>query len=214
MLKIERLVFNPFQENTYLVFDNTGDVVIIYPGCSDEVEEQKLVNFIDDHKLKPVAQIFTHTHIDHILGAAFVYQKYGLKPMMHHDALPFLKGAKKQGQMYGFEVEEIVEPEEFLDEGEIFKFGNSAINVLHTPGHVDGHLCFVNTEDKFAIVGDVLFRDSIGRTDLPTGDFDVLAKNIRTKLYSLDPDFTIYPGHGPETTIGYEMINNPFVNGR
>jgi len=214
MLKIERLVFNPFQENTYLLYDDTGETIIIDPGCHDEDEEQILTKFIEDHKLKPVAQIYTHTHIDHILGASFVYQKYGLKPVMHPDAVQFLKGAAKQGQMYGFEVDDIVEPEKFIEEGEMIAFGNSALKVLHTPGHADGHLCFVSNEAKFAIVGDVLFRDSIGRTDLPTGDFDVLANSIRSKLYTLDPDFTIYPGHGPETSIGYEIMNNPFVNGR
>lgn len=214
MIKIERLVFNPFQENTYFVYDDTGETIIIDPGCYEENEEMALVKFIEDNKLKPVAQIYTHTHVDHILGASFVYQKYGLKPVMHLDALPFLRGAKQQGQMYGFEINEITEPEVFIDEGEKIEFGNSFLEILHTPGHVDGHLCFVSRENKFAVVGDVLFRDSIGRTDLPTGDFDILAHNIRKKLYTLDGDFTIYPGHGPDTSIGYEIMNNPFVNGR
>lgn len=214
MIKIERLVFNPFQENTYLLYDDTHETVIIDPGCYDEYEQQKLTDFIEERALTPVAQIYTHTHIDHILGATYVFQKYGLKPVMHKDALPFLNGAKKQGAMYGFEVDDIVLPEKFIDEGDTIKFGNSSLEVLHTPGHVDGHLCFVSPIDKFIVVGDVLFRDSIGRTDLPTGNFDVLAHHIRNKIYTLGADFIVYPGHGPQTTVGYEIMNNPFVNGR
>jgi len=214
MIKIERLVFNPFQENTYLVFDDTGETIIVDPGCYDENEEHALAQFIGNKKLTPVAQIFTHTHIDHILGASFVYQKYGLKPVIHRDALQFLTGAKKQGLMYGFEVDEIVEPEKYIDEGDLIKFGKNSLEVLHTPGHVDGHLTFVSEANRFAIVGDVLFLDSIGRTDLPTGDFDMLAHHIRTKIYTLGDDFTIYPGHGPQTSVVHEIFNNPFVNGR
>jgi glyoxylase-like metal-dependent hydrolase (beta-lactamase superfamily II) len=172
------------------------------------------VNFIEDNKLKPIAQICTHTHIDHILGLAFVHQKYGLKPQMHRDAVPFLQNAKQQGIMYGLEMDENVEPGELLEEGGKIKLGNTHLDVLHTPGHVDGHLTFVSKTQKFAIVGDVLFKDSIGRTDLPSGDFDTLAHSIRSKIYTLGDDFTIYPGHGPETTVKYELINNPFVSGR
>ncbi len=214
MIKIERLVFNPFQENTYIVWDDSGEALIIDPGCYDQNEEQALVKFLDDSKLKPVAQIFTHTHIDHILGASFVYGHYGLRPVMHRDALQFYTEADKQGLMFGFEIDEIVEPEKFIDEGDKVAFGSSHLHVLHTPGHVDGHLCFVCRENKFAVAGDVLFLESIGRTDLPTGNFDLLARHIRNKIYTLGDDFTIYPGHGPHTTVGHEIFNNPFVNGK
>ena len=214
MIKIERFVFNPFQENTYVLYDDTGECVIVDAGCYDENEENTLVTFIEDNKLKPVEQLCTHTHIDHILGLSFILKKYGLKPRMHKDALPFLKNAKEQGAMFGLEMTEIVDPGEFLEEGQQIKFGKSCLDVLHTPGHVDGHLTFVSKDHKFAIVGDVLFRDSIGRTDLPSGDFDTLARSIRSKIYRLGDEFTVYPGHGPDTTIKYELINNPFVNGR
>ncbi|MCF8365545.1 MAG: MBL fold metallo-hydrolase [Bacteroidales bacterium] len=214
MIKTERLIFNPFQVNTYLLYDESRETILIDPGCYDDFEKQKLAEFIEEQNLNLVAQIFTHTHIDHILGASFVFQKYGLKPVMHKDALPFLEGAKKQGLMYGFEVDEIVKPEKFIDESDSIDFGNSSLQILHTPGHVDGHLCFVSSSNKFVIVGDVLFRDSIGRTDLPTGNFDVLAHHIRNKIYKLGSDYTVFPGHGPQTTIGYEIMNNPFVNGR
>ncbi len=214
MIKIERLVFNPFQENTYLLYEDNSECIIVDAGCYDENEENALVRFIDKHQLKPIAQVCTHTHIDHILGLSFVYKKYRLKPQMHPDAVPFLENAKQQGVMFGLEMSEIVEPGNLIHEGDKLKIGKHVLDVLHTPGHVDGHLTFVSREQKFAIVGDVLFRDSIGRTDLPSGDFDTLAHNIRTKIYTLGDDFTIYPGHGPDTTVKYELINNPFVNGR
>jgi glyoxylase-like metal-dependent hydrolase (beta-lactamase superfamily II) len=213
MMQIERLVFNPFQENTYIVYDESGEALIVDPGCYGQEEEKKLESFLANNHLKPKYQIFTHTHVDHILGSNFVYQKYGLKPVLHRDALPFLQQAAKQGQMYGFEIDEIIPGDTFLDAGDTIVFGQSQLEVLHTPGHVDGHLCFVSKQQKFVLAGDVLFRDSIGRTDLPTGDFDVLARNIRTQLFTLGHDYTVYPGHGPATTIGYEIFNNPFVNG-
>jgi len=214
MIKIERLVFNPFQENTYVLYDESGECVIVDPGCSDKAEEDALDEFLISKSLKPVAQIFTHTHIDHILGMSYVYKAYGLKPLMHRDALPFLENAGQQAVMFGIEFTDGVKPDDFLEEGDEVKFGNSSLEVLHTPGHVNGHLSFVNREQKFAIVGDVLFRDSIGRTDLPSGDFDTLSHQIRSKIYTLGDEFAVYPGHGPDTTVRYEIINNPFVNGR
>ncbi|MBE0637723.1 MAG: MBL fold metallo-hydrolase [Bacteroidales bacterium] len=212
-MKVERLVFNAFQENTYLVFDDTGECVIIDPGCSDPAEEEELDRFISKSKLKPVAHLYTHCHIDHILGITHVYSKYGLRPLMHHESLKILRSAGDHGRVFGIELGEIIEPETYLNEGDQVKFGNSALEVLYTPGHVDGHVCFVSRAAKFAIVGDVLFRESIGRTDLPTGDFDALVTNIRNKLYTLPPEFIAYPGHGPHTTIGHERHNNPFVRG-
>ena len=213
MIKIERLVFNPFQENTYIIYDETGEAVLVDPGCHEEGEENILETFLMERNLTPVSQIYTHCHIDHVLGAAFVYQKYGLLPIMHRDSIPFLLRRKEQGKMYGIEVDEIVEPTEFIDEGDEIKFGSSVLRVLHTPGHVDGHVCFVDDKSRFVVVGDVLFRDSIGRTDLPTGNLDILSNNIRNKIYTLGDDFTVYPGHGPSTTVGYEIMNNPFVKG-
>lgn len=215
MIKIERLVFNPFQENTYVLHDDTGECVIVDPGCSVKEEEDALDEFLKKQKLKPVAQIYTHTHIDHILGMSHVYKAYDLKPLMHRDALPFLENASQQAVMFGIDFNDhVVQPHEFLEEGDQMKFGKSRLEVLHTPGHVNGHLSFVGRDQQFVIVGDVLFRDSIGRTDLPSGDFDTLAHQIRTKIYTLGDEFTVYPGHGPDTTIRYEIINNPFVNGR
>lgn len=211
MLKVERLVFNAFQENTYVIYDETGECAIIDPGCTDPDEQKELDDFIQKNNLKPVAHLYTHCHIDHILGIAHVFHTYGLRPVMHPESLKILHTAKDHGRMFGIEVDEIVEPVTFINDGDEVKLGNSGLKVLYTPGHVDGHVCLVNHLAKFVIVGDVLFNGSIGRTDLPTGDFDLLAESIRQKLYTLPPDFIVYPGHGPHTTIGQEKHSNPFV---
>ncbi|MFP4469297.1 MAG: MBL fold metallo-hydrolase [Bacteroidales bacterium] len=211
MVKVERLVFNAFQENTWLIYDDSGECVIIDPGCHGREEEAELDRFISENDLKPVAQVLTHCHIDHILGISYVHQKYDLDPLMHESSLATLRSAPEHAMLFGVDDVEVVIPEVFLREGDQVKFGNSALEVIYTPGHVDGHICLINHQNRMVIAGDVLFRDSIGRTDLPTGDYDILISHIRNKLFVLDDDYTVYPGHGPETTIGYEKRNNPFV---
>lgn len=212
MITIKRFMFNPFQVNTFILYDETGECVIIDPGCYEDFEKEQLVKFIEDHNLKPKRLLNTHCHIDHLLGNNFVAEKYGLKPEVHREGVEFIKSATEQGMTFGLFVPAQTEPEDFFEEGDIIKFGNSELEVLYTPGHVDGHVCFLNRDQKFVIVGDVLFQMSIGRTDLPTGDTDLLLSNIREKLFTLPDDFTVYPGHGPETTIGFEKVNNPFLN--
>ncbi|MCK9270722.1 MAG: MBL fold metallo-hydrolase [Bacteroidales bacterium] len=212
-LQIHRFIFNPFQENTYVLYDESKEAVIVDAGCSDEQEGEALSGFIQKHQLKPVAQILTHGHIDHVMGVNFVWEQYGLKPKAHADVVPFLENATEQAQMFGVKTGKLVMPERFLEEGDQVKFGKSVLEVLHTPGHAAGHLCFVSHSNNFVLSGDVLFRGSIGRTDLPTGDYDLLEESIRTKLYTLPEDFVVYPGHGPETSIGIEMKSNPFVMG-
>jgi len=212
MVSIEKFVFSPFAENTYILYDESSDCIIIDPGCYEPREENLLVDFINFKKLNPVKQIFTHCHVDHIFGANFVFNKYGLKPEIHKAALPFIINGPQQASFYGFDMPKIAEPGAFIAEGDKIKFGNSELDVVYTPGHADGSICFINYPDKFVITGDVLFRESIGRTDFPTGDFDLLMESIRTKLFVLDDDYIVYSGHGEETTIGYEKLNNPFIN--
>jgi glyoxylase-like metal-dependent hydrolase (beta-lactamase superfamily II) len=211
MITIEKFVFSPFYENTYLLFDESGECVVIDPGCFEPAEEIELADFISKNNLKPVRQIFTHCHIDHIFGANFIFGKYNLKPEIHKAALPFLLRGNEQAKVYGFNMPKVVEPESFIEEGDKIKFGSSELDVVYTPGHADGSVCFINHPQKFVITGDVLFQGSIGRTDFPTGDFDLLMQSIKTKLYVLPDDFTVYAGHGESTTIGFEKGNNPFV---
>lgn len=211
MISIEKFIFSPFAENTYILYDETDDCIIIDPGCYEPREENLLADFINFKKLNPVKQIFTHCHVDHIFGANFIFKTYNLKPEIHKAALPFLVNGHEHGRMYRFEMVKVVEPGSFIAEGDKIEFGNSELVVVYTPGHADGSVCFINHPQKFVITGDVLFRDSIGRTDFPTGDFDLLMETIQTKLFTLGDDFVVYSGHGEETTIGYEKLNNPFI---
>jgi hydroxyacylglutathione hydrolase len=211
MVTIEKFVFNPFSENTYLLYDETIEAIVIDPGCYQNYEEKILSDFLQSKNLKLVKQVFTHCHIDHIFGVNFIHSQFGLTPEIHQKALPFLSGAPQHARMFGFEMPKQVEPKYFLSEGDKVKFGKTELSVVYTPGHADGSVCFINYPQKFVITGDVLFRESIGRTDFPTGDFDVLMESIRTKLFVLDDDFIVYSGHGEETTIGYEKLNNPFI---
>ncbi|MFW5793631.1 MAG: MBL fold metallo-hydrolase [Bacteroidota bacterium] len=212
MIKLKIFSFNPFQVNTYILYDETGECAIIDPACYEPYEEKQLADFIEDNNLKPVLQLYTHCHIDHVLGTNFVSNKYNLKPLTHKDSAVFLESAKVYGQSFGFEIEDLVKPDKWLDDNETITFGNQQLKTIHTPGHAAGSLCFYNEENKFVICGDVLFRESIGRTDLPTGDFDLLIRSIKEKLMVLPDDVIVYSGHGPESTIGYEKANNPFLN--
>jgi len=211
MLNIERFVFNTFMVNTYVIYDETGEAVVIDAACYDEKEKAALSDFIKKKGLKVVRNINTHCHIDHILGNGFIEEQYGIKPEYHKDSVPFFRTAAEIGASFGYQVAKIPEAARYLEEGELIRFGNTELSVLYTPGHAAGHVCLYDEAEKFVITGDVLFRDTIGRTDLPSGDFNLLMDSIKNKLFTLPGDVTAYPGHGPETTIGYEKVNNPFV---
>ncbi|MCX6282738.1 MAG: MBL fold metallo-hydrolase [Bacteroidetes bacterium] len=211
MIQLERFTFNTFMVNTYVLYDETKEAVIVDAACHEPFEKQGLSDFIQDSGLKIVRHINTHCHIDHILGSLFVAEKYGIHPEFHKAGLPFLTEAKSIAQTFGYTFEGLPGHGGFLEDGDVINFGNSSLGVLYTPGHADGSVCFYCPADGFVITGDVLFRDTVGRTDLPSGDFDLLMESIRTKLFTLPEDTVVYPGHGGETTIGYEMVNNPFI---
>ncbi len=213
MIQIKVFVFNPFQENTYILHDDTKECIIIDPGCYTKQEETELSTYISDNQLNPVAIINTHTHIDHILGNNFIFRTFNLKPIIHDAGTIFLSNASDYAAMFGIQVADMVMPEKFIDEGDKISFGKSTLEVLYTPGHADGSVCLVNHEQSFVITGDVLFNGSIGRTDLLTGDFDILTESITQKLYSLPDNYIVYPGHGETTTIGNEKLSNPFIRG-
>ena len=211
MISIQAFVFNPFSENTYILYDDTKECIIIDPGCCTEDERKELVAFITDENLKPVKLLNTHCHIDHVFGNAFVAKKYNLGLEIHKLDLGVLHSLPQVSHLYGLNAEESVEPSTFLEEGDKITFGNSVLEIVFTPGHSPGSICFINQEGKFVIGGDVLFYGSIGRTDLPGGDHETLLTSIREKLFVLDDDFTVFSGHGEETTIGFEKKNNPFL---
>lgn len=210
-MQIEVFTFNFFQENTYLLYDETHECVIIDPGCYNTDEKNHLKGFISKKNLKPVRLLQTHCHIDHILGSAFVSETYQLGLEMHKEDLPVLNAAGLSGDMYGIRIDTPPQPSKLIKEGETIIFGKTELSVLFTPGHSPGSICFYNEKDKIIIAGDVLFKQSIGRTDLPGGDYDTLINSIKDKLFSLGEDITVYPGHGPSTTIAEEKKYNPFV---
>jgi hydroxyacylglutathione hydrolase len=211
MLKQKSFVFNIFSENTYILYLETGEAVIIDPGNSDAAENRKLADFISTNGLKPVLLLNTHAHIDHVLGNDFVHQKYGLSPQLHKADLQILDALVYSSQFYGVNATASPKPQAFLEEGDIVRLGTEEFKVIFAPGHSPGSICFYSEKHKILWGGDVLFRESIGRTDLPGGDFDTLAHHIRTKLFILPDEVTVYSGHGVPTTIGHEKKHNPFV---
>ncbi len=212
-MHIRQFTFNPFQVNTYILYDDSGECAIIDASCYEKHEKKQLADFIEENKLKPVLQLFTHCHIDHMLGSRFISKTYKLKPITHKDSLPFLENSKEYGKAFGFNMDKPVLPEVFIDDGDILMFGNQELKVLHTPGHAAGSLCYYNEPGNFVVVGDVLFQGSIGRTDLPTGNHDLLIKSILQKLMVLPGKTTVYPGHGQSTTIAEERTANPYLTG-
>jgi len=210
MLQIRSLVFNALQENTYILYDETKECVIIDPGCYDAYEKEELTELIAYHDLVVKAVLNTHGHIDHVLGNSFVRDTYNVKLYIHAIDEPVLRAVKAYAANYGFPQYHEALPDGYLQEGDVFRFGNQKLNVLFVPGHSPGHIAFYLQDAKIVIGGDVLFRNSIGRTDLPGGNFDTLIQSIHQKLFTLPDDVTVYPGHGPETTIGYEKRTNPF----
>jgi hydroxyacylglutathione hydrolase len=211
MITIQVFTFNPFEENTYILFDETKECIIIDPGCSNKSEQEDMVNFIEEEGLKPVRLLNTHCHIDHVFGNTFIAKKYNLGLEIHEEDLQTLHSLPRVSHLYGLNAEESVDPSNFLSEGDQIKFGNSTLDIFFTPGHSPGSICFVSKEDKFVIGGDVLFNRSIGRTDLPGGDHATLLSSIREKLFVLEDEYTVLSGHGQETSIGFEKQNNPFL---
>ncbi len=210
-MEVAIFTFNPFQENTYILYDETGECVILDPGCSTTSEEHELSSFIESKGLKPVRLINTHCHIDHILGNKFISKQYNLGLEIHEGERSVLESGVMVGNMYGIPYEKSPEASKFIKEGEIIQFGNTELESIFTPGHSPASLSFFNKKQKILIAGDVLFRESIGRTDLPGGNYETLLLSIKNNVLTLGDDVMVFPGHGPSTTIGHERVNNPFL---
>lgn len=208
-MNVQPFTFNGFQENTYVVYSETGDAVIIDPGCYEKQEEELLSQFIEENQLTVHALLNTHAHIDHVLGNAFVMKKYGVDLFLHQDDCVTLTSVQNYAHVYGFErYNPSPEATKLLKGGETLEFGSLSFEVFFTPGHAPGHVVFYNAENKFVINGDVLFSGSFGRVDLPGGDLDVLKKSIYETMFQLPEETTVYCGHGPATTIGKEKATN------
>lgn len=209
-MELASFVFNDFQENTYVLHDETKECIIIDPGCNNDIEKIRLKEYIIARELTPVKLVNTHCHIDHILGNKFIADTYNLELIAHAGEQVVLDHAMQVAQMYGIHFVGSPNIKETLDEGDELSFGNQKLKVLFTPGHSPASISFYHSESKTLIAGDVLFKGSIGRTDLPGGDHETLLKMIREKFFSLPDDTMVYPGHGPSTLIGEEKRNNPF----
>jgi len=211
MLQIKKFTFNGFQENTFVLYDETKEAILIDPGNNSEVEDEELVGFLESHNLDLKKVVLTHAHLDHVFGLSFIESKYNLKALLHPDEETVLEQAINVAKMYGVPFRGQPKAGGFLTENDQLTFGNQTFEILFTPGHSPASICFYHKAEKIVIGGDVLFLQSIGRTDLPGGDFDTLINSIKTQLFTLPDDVTVYPGHGPETTIGYEKGANPFL---
>lgn len=211
-MKIARMIFNPIQENTYVVWDETMEAVVIDAGNMGERENEALAKFIADNGLKPVLALNTHGHFDHLLGVNFLCERYGVKLAMSSKDEFLLKNASVSAELFGIRADSLPESIDIDLEGEeTVKFGNTELKIISVPGHTPGHVAFYEPESKVLFTGDTLFRECIGRTDLPGGDYSWIMRSIIENLLPLGDDVKIYPGHGDESDLGHESMYNPFV---
>ena len=208
-LTTKHFQFNGFQENTFIVWDDKKTCIIVDPGCYSSNEEQELIGFIEQNELTPIALLNTHAHIDHVLGNNFILQNFNIDFYLHNDDIKTLQSVDSYAHLYGFEgYKTSPKPTKELTHNQTLQFGEINIKVFHTPGHSPGHVVFYFENDGFVVNGDVLFKGSFGRVDLPGGDLDTLKNSIFDILFSLPDETTVFCGHGPATTIGEEKNNN------
>ena len=210
MLSVQTFTFNAFSENTYVVWDETREAVIIDPGCYSRQEQLELTSFIESRQLKIKFILNTHCHIDHVLGNYFVKDKYKAPLLLHKIEASQLRAVKNYAPLYGFDGYREAEADRFIDASDLISFGNTSWKILFLPGHAPGHIGFYDDQEQIIFGGDVLFAGSMGRTDLPGGNMDDLIKSIHKELFTLPDAVVVYPGHGPTTTVGEEKISNPF----
>ena len=212
MLTVKQLTFSPFQENTYVIYNDQGWSAIVDPGCYFPEERAQLKGFINKTGLEPKFLLNTHCHLDHVFGAQFVHTSYQLAMHLHSLEQPVLDHSPLSGEKWGVPFDPYAGPKIYLEEGDLVKMGNDELKVIFTPGHSPGSISFYCEKQGFVLSGDVLFRLGIGRTDLPGGSYETLEQSILSKLYQLPNETLVYSGHGPVTTIGYEKEHNPFVS--
>ena len=211
MLQIKTFVFSPIQENTYILYNDTKEAIIIDPGCYFDEEKEQLQQFLQNHQLKPVFLLNTHCHLDHVFGNKFVAEQFGLTLHLHELEKEILAFAPTSGLMYNMPFDNYTGSFNVLKAGDTITLGEDTLSVIEAPGHSPGSICFYCKAQHFIISGDVLFYRSIGRTDLPRGDSSTLLNSIRTKLFVLPDETKVYSGHGDVTNIGDEKKHNPFL---
>jgi len=211
MIKVKVFTFSPIQENTYVLYNEDKKAIIIDPGCYFPAEKEQLHQFIQTNELEVVKLLNTHCHLDHVFGNKWVYETFRTPLHIHPDEEAMLKMAPLSGDKWGLPFENYQGPLQFLHPGDTVLLGNDALKVIFAPGHSPASICFYSESQAFLIGGDVLFRESIGRTDLPGGNHALLLQSIRNNLFVLPDEVKVFPGHGLTTTIGYEKRNNPFL---
>jgi len=211
-MQYKTFIFSPFQENTYVLYDETGECIVIDPGNFSSEENNKLNAFFKDNNLKLVAVITTHNHLDHIFGLKYLVDTYKVDFVCHENEIPWIDNFKATCNGYGLDIDyNPPKPTKLIENGEVFKFGNTELEVILVPGHSAGGLAFYNKKTGVLFCGDILFQGSIGRTDLPGGNYDQLISGIKEKLLILPDETNIFSGHGPNTTIADEKISNPYL---
>lgn len=211
MLKIASYTFNPFQENTYVLSNEKGNAIIIDPGMYFTAERERFEQDILRRGLRIDKIVNTHCHIDHIFSVQWVAQKYQAALHIPIGEQTVLDKGKEMAAQFGLDYDPYTGIVHHFEEGDIITLGEDVIKVIAAPGHSPGGVCLYAENEQWLIAGDVLFKESIGRTDLPGGNHQQLIDNIREKIFVLPDDVIVYPGHGTTTTIGHEKINNPFV---
>ena len=211
MMNIEQFVFNPFRVNCYVLYEQSGDCIIVDPSVSDKSEQDLFTRFIENKSLRPLMIINTHGHVDHVAGIEFLKDKYAIKAGIHRDDLFLLNNAVEQGLFFGFRIKKPPSPDFYVEHNQIVSLTDSKLEIRHAPGHSPGSVILYSRSDNFVITGDVLFEGSIGRTDLPGGDYNTLLNSIKMEILSMPDETKVYPGHGPSTTVGDERRKNPFL---
>jgi hydroxyacylglutathione hydrolase len=211
MIELGNFIFNELGVNSFILYDHTHECILVDPGCNNKSQQDELLEFIKNHELKPVCIVNTHGHFDHVFGNAWAKSTFQCPLRLHINDLPLIQHVDKYAGLFGFTIDVSPMPDSYLHDGENIYFGASSLLVIHVPGHSPGSICLYSAEGGFVIGGDVLFRGSIGRTDLPGGNYEQLISGIREKLLTLPANTVVYPGHGPKTTIGLEHDTNPFL---
>jgi len=212
-MQFKTFVFSPFQENTFVLYDDSKECIVVDAGMFFPQEQEQLNAFIKENDLNVVNVVNTHNHLDHVFGLAYTVDKYAVKVACHPDDLYWIDNFMATASGYGLQIEKAPpKPEIMLNHGDVFKFGNTELEIIHVPGHSPGGIALYNKKEDLLFCGDILFHSSIGRTDLPGGNHDDLINGIKEKLFILPDKTRVFSGHGPETTIGYEKVNNPFLN--
>jgi hydroxyacylglutathione hydrolase len=212
MITLKSFIFNELEVNAFVLHDESGACLIVDPGCKIPVQQQNLKKYIIDNDLHPEGIVLTHGHFDHVAGVAWTKHEFSCPILMHKDDLFLVKDAVQHASLFGIKMEAPPMPDRYLEGGDHLKLGTSDIEILHVPGHSPGSICLYMAADKLLICGDVLFKSSIGRTDLFGGDYDLLIRGIKEKLMTLPGDTEVWPGHGPSTTLGAEYNTNPFLS--